>query len=98
MCQVLYAMRILFYAVSYSIHVSCFCREMVPHMILTEVSLNDIIATTTTGKSSYSSTSSSNYNNNNNNNNNSTNNSISSSHSGAERVEDGAEGLSLERE
>jgi hypothetical protein len=86
-------MRILFYAVSYSIRVSCFCREMVPHMILTEVSLNDINATTMTGKSSYSSSI-----NNNNNNNNSTNNSISSSHSGAERVEDGAEGLSLERE
>jgi len=65
--------------------VSCFCREIVPHMILTGVSLNDIIATTTTGKSSC-------------NNNSSTNNSISSSHSGAERVEDGAEGLSRKRE
>jgi hypothetical protein len=81
-------MRILLYAVSYSVCVSCFCREMVPHMILTEVSLNDMIATTMTGKSSCSS----------NNNNNSTNNSINSSHSGAERVEDASEGLSCERE
>jgi hypothetical protein len=89
-------MRILFHAVSYSVRVSCFCREIVPHMILTEVSHNDIIATTTTGKSS---TSSSNYNNTNStNNNSSTNNSISSSHSGAEGVEDGAGGLSRERE
>jgi hypothetical protein len=57
---------------------------MVPHSILTEVCLNNIIATTTISSSS-----------NNNNNNNS---SISSSHSGVEGVEDGAEGLSRERE
>jgi hypothetical protein len=71
---------------------------MVPHVILTEVSLIDINATTMTGKISCTRSSSSSSNNNNNKNKNSTNISISSSHSGAERVEDVAEGLSCERE